>query len=247
VLVTVINFGRIGTCKLCQREAELQNSHVLSEFLYRELYDDKHRLAALSQDRKPKSLQTGVKEPMLCRACEQGFSKWETYAARKLADLPSTSDRAYGSIISYHGVDYARFKLFKLSLIWRMGAASHATFSGVSLGPLQEDLRRMLISSDPGEPLEYPVLLASPFGRGPFEKWLCIPHSRQRIFGHNVYEAFMGTLYWLFFMCRRASHIRWRNSFLSHEGVLTIHVYEGRFEDFYLNQWRMIKRLRVQL
>jgi hypothetical protein len=77
VLVTVINFGRIGTCKLCQREAELQNSHVLSEFLYRELYDDKHRLAALSQDRKPISLQTGVKEPMLCRACEQGFSKWK--------------------------------------------------------------------------------------------------------------------------------------------------------------------------
>jgi len=37
-------------CKLCNNEVPLRNSHIIPEFLYASLYDDKHRFYEISVD-----------------------------------------------------------------------------------------------------------------------------------------------------------------------------------------------------
>jgi len=41
--------ARRETCRLCLQERPLRDSHIIPEFLYRPLVDEKHRAAALDQ------------------------------------------------------------------------------------------------------------------------------------------------------------------------------------------------------
>jgi len=58
-------------CPLCQKEKPLVQSHVIPEFLYRPLYDEKHR--AIEAKLVPKGfnyLQKAYREPLPCSECE---------------------------------------------------------------------------------------------------------------------------------------------------------------------------------
>jgi hypothetical protein len=71
-------------CKLCHSEAELQNSHVISEFQYKPLYDAKHRFHVISinPEQKERFEQKGFREKLLCLPCETKLSRWEAYAKK---------------------------------------------------------------------------------------------------------------------------------------------------------------------
>ncbi len=121
-----------GVCKLCQQSRPLLRSHVLPEFLYKDtgVYDPKHRFVnvpKLGSNEKPKMEQQGLRERLLCMACEGRLSKFEDYAKRVVADMQaspvpmhtSAPTPADATVIS--GVDYKKFKLFLMSLVWRAG------------------------------------------------------------------------------------------------------------------------------
>ena len=69
-------------CKLCLKERNLCNSHIIPEFMYKPLYDTLHRYHMISfeSDEKNKYLRKGIREPLLCFDCEQHISKLETYS-----------------------------------------------------------------------------------------------------------------------------------------------------------------------
>ncbi len=55
--------------------------------------------------------------------------------------------------------DYATFKLFHLSVLFRASVSSLSTFQEVNLGALHEErIRQMLLNEDPGKDWEYPIL-----------------------------------------------------------------------------------------
>ena len=102
------------TCALCLGEAPLRNSHVIPEFLYRSLYDEKHRLHQVSADPAQPNiyLQKGLREPLLCELCEQRFSVSERYASMLLnggvgvsVRLESGSGLAYCIMMLRENVD----------------------------------------------------------------------------------------------------------------------------------------------
>ena len=64
-------------CRLCQRENELRNSHIVPEFLYGELYNSKgHMMGINGQGSKGWApLQKGIREHLFCEACEQHFNE----------------------------------------------------------------------------------------------------------------------------------------------------------------------------
>ena len=140
-------------CALCREEKTLSQSHVFPEFLYDELYDEHHRYNTLSilPDKRDLLTQSGMKEELLCYDCEQQLSRHEDYAARALRKLKqrirSTASHGY---FLHQGLDYARFKLFLLSLLWRAGVARQSFFANVQLGVQQEVLRIMLRANNPG-------------------------------------------------------------------------------------------------
>src|SRR3546814_3673721 len=90
------------------------------------MYDEKHRynVLSLAPERRVRIEQKGVREQLLCRDCEQKFSKLERYASLVLqGGAPGMDGQRNGSIVSVTGIDYAQFKLFLLSLLWRAGVA----------------------------------------------------------------------------------------------------------------------------
>ncbi len=207
------------------KPAELRNSHIVPEFLYQRLYDSKHRAAAIKA--QPGScedmIQKGLREYMLCQNCETQFSRYETYAAKVLRKLPDWSTAEPGQMVVAKDCQYAKFKLFQLSLLWRMGVAHQRSFEQVDLGPHEPVLRRMLFQEDPGRPLEYGCPLISTCGPGRADEFLK-PPVRHRINGHITYTAIFHGLIWVFFVSSRATKMREVRSFLSTSGDLPINV-----------------------
>ena len=75
----------LGNCALCRKHGELVESHIIPEFFYTELYDDKGRAMVLSThpERKNPPLQNGIKEHLLCAYCDNvQLSRYEDYTAR---------------------------------------------------------------------------------------------------------------------------------------------------------------------
>jgi hypothetical protein len=107
-----------------QGRGPLLLSHIVPEFLHRPIYDEHHRTLSFAHgDWRADILQKGVRERLLCAKCEARIQKWEHYFARfwyRSKRLPDPLP-AHGLILQ--GVDYAKLKLFVLSIVWRIGGS----------------------------------------------------------------------------------------------------------------------------
>jgi hypothetical protein len=147
-------------CRLCHQERELRNSHIVPEFLYADLYNDKGHLMAVngrgSKGWKP--LQNGMKEYLFCEACEQHFNEhFEKPFLRFWVQGRPLPDPWIGDQYQMINADYGTFKLFHVSVVFRAGVSTLATFSEVSLGPHEERMRQMLLAREPGPETLYPI------------------------------------------------------------------------------------------
>jgi hypothetical protein len=156
----------VRLCRLCGVEAPLCNSHILAEFLYEPLYDEKHTALEVPHggDGPIKTIQKGWRERLLCRACEVHFGRFEDHAARVLRSiLPHLKSRNAEEVITEPG-DYSLLKLFLLSTLWRAGVASTPTFRLANLGAVEPTIRAML---QPGREFPGPVTLFPTFAVAP--------------------------------------------------------------------------------
>jgi len=148
----------IGSCNLCGENRELCNSHIIPEFCYKPLYDDNHRVARVNlpdERRLFSPIQKGFREHLLCRNCEGLLNDRYERPFKKYWDKVQLPTSPPGAKIA--GFDYASFKLFHLSILWRAGVCSGKGLKE-SLGPYEEKLRAMLLSNNPGPVAHYPIL-----------------------------------------------------------------------------------------
>lgn len=141
----------IRKCALCLQPKNLRNSHVISESLYADLYEDSHTFLVViaEKDAKDWREQKGIRERLLCDCCEQLLAnQYESHGAQ---DYRQIKAKARCSKTTFtHVVDYRRFKLFQLTQLWRMAIATHAIWQRVVLPSSKlEQLRVMLLSGDP--------------------------------------------------------------------------------------------------
>jgi hypothetical protein len=128
----------MSLCRLCHLDRDLRNSHIVPEFLYDDLYNANGHLMAINGlgSRGWKTLQEGVREYLLCEVCEQHFNEYCEKPFRtqwvEAAPLPNPWN-VEG--IHWACFDYASFKLFHLSVLFRASVSSLPTFAAVSLGP----------------------------------------------------------------------------------------------------------------
>jgi len=223
----------IGPCKLCLEQASLKYSHILPEFLYEGVYDVKHKTIAL--DPRPNSrdriLQKGLREYLFCGECETHLSGYETYAANILRSLPDTSSCKPGDIVWKCGVDYKKFKIFQMSLLWRCGIALKSTFQDVELGPHEEKVRSLIKDSDPSDPWVYGCIMSAFLGSGPPIGMVKFP-GRLRIEGHIAYNFVALGLFWLFIVSSHSNRFYGKGSFLSIDGKLPLHISSKTPEEF---------------
>ena len=157
-------------CKLCLSTSKLCNSHIIPEWCYKAMYDDKHRgrsgkidITAEADLRWVMSyFQKGFREFLLCSDCELLLSKTERWFAEFWCNWSGWKDWKENikneiNHCTIAGADYRKFKLFHLSILWRASIARGEPFQEVSLGPYEETLRTMLINGDAGTPYSFPV------------------------------------------------------------------------------------------
>lgn len=159
-------------CKLCLLDKPLiKESHIIPDFLYKELYDEKHSIIRVDAKlERSFSIFNGEYEPnILCKECDnEVLGKLESYASVAFyggahSDIKTENHRKPDGLeyISVEGMEYGKFKLFLLSLLWRASISQREFFTNVSLGPHEEKIRRMLIAGDPGAPERYPCIISS--------------------------------------------------------------------------------------
>ena len=193
-------------CALCLEESELQRSHVIPEFLYRSLYDEKHRLQILStlEDRGNWLEQKGLREPLLCSGCEQKLSVWERYASLVLqGGLPLTVRRE-GKIVFVSGLDYLKFRLFQLSILWRASVSALPFFHRVRLGPHEEVLRQWLQAEDGGDPEKYGCLMFGINLSGSAFTQVIMQPVASRVNGTRSYRFMFGGFVWAYLVSSRS-------------------------------------------
>ena len=150
----------MANCRLCHRVEPLRDSHIVPEFLYRPLRNDKRQMSGINGRGRlgRRLIQRGLTEHLLCDACEQHLSNtYETPFLRSWLQAEALPRAAEPGSTHPITVDYAPFKLFHLSILFRSSASALPSFAPVSLGPHEERLRQLLLANDPGEDWQYPI------------------------------------------------------------------------------------------
>lgn len=214
------------TCALCRAEAPLQNSHIIPEFLYQALYDEKHRFHRLTTntDDKNRFLQKGLREPLLCMSCEQQLAKIERYASLVLNGGIGLDYRNDGDKTLISGLDYTTFKLFQMSILWRAGVSTLPEFRQVKLSHHTEVLRARLLNNDPGSPREYGCLMFAVRHEGAIVKDLVIEPTPSRLLDHKCYRFIFGGFAWIYVVSKHRLPNLITDQFLTADGVCVIRM-----------------------
>ncbi len=217
----------MSTCALCLNEAKLCESHIVPEFLYAELYNDRRQLMAISgtgsKGWKPE--QKGLREHLLCAGCERTLNEdieipfQNQWTHRNL--LPA---RAFRGDVIRVSVDYKALKLFHLSILFRTSVASGGTFSAVSLGKHENALRQMILAGDPGEPEQYPIVGQAVINaRGELDRRFVTAPWLEKLGYHRLYKIGFDGVVWSY--CVSSSiHRGSAESCLKKSGLLSLPV-----------------------
>lgn len=212
-------------CKLCLKEKDLCNSHIIPEFMYKTLYDSLHRyhMVSVEPDEKNKFQQKGIREKLLCSNCEQHIGNWERYASKIYSGKFEIDNYADKEFVGISGIDYKQFKLFQLSILWRIGVASIRGFKHIKLGPHEEILRKMLLEFNPGDPNEYGCIMVSLIDEDEHIKGLTITPDSLRYFGHRAVRVIIGGMIWAYIVSNHSKMFKFKNLFLKEDGILTVY------------------------
>jgi hypothetical protein len=154
-------------CKLCGKDKKLVRAHIIPKSLWKPLFDAElppqiHSHAPTSYSKKSPvgAYDTGI----VCAQCESIFSPWDDYAQKLLLADPIEEKYVIknGRKIAYveTDFDYAKLKLFFISLLWKAAVSNHYFFSRVNVGSFEPQLRRMILKGDPGDPDTFATLMA---------------------------------------------------------------------------------------
>lgn len=166
----------MGICRLCLKEKVLlKKSHIIPDFMYQDLYDGKHKLHVFNPYdvargvNKTKSPSSGEYQGgLLCKDCDGGIiGSLETYASKAIygGALPANECPQCENFIQPDGlrfavcnnIDYKKFKLFLLSVLWRASISTRPLFSSINLGPHEEEIRTMIFENNPKTQSDYPI------------------------------------------------------------------------------------------
>jgi hypothetical protein len=174
---------------------------VLPEFVWKPIYDQKHRIEEVtSLHKQMRILQKGLRERLLCPDCEQYLNdNYEKYFVDVWYEKGLAPTNMAQDCVCVSGLDYARFKLFNLSILWRAGVSTLEQFKEVSLGKHEEILRSMIQNRDPGPEHQYGILayaLTSPQTGEVCQEIVTAPTRTYFQDSHVGYDFIFGGFLW---------------------------------------------------
>jgi hypothetical protein len=128
--------------------------------MYRDLFDEKHRIVSTDIEKfePQRYFQSGIYENNLfCKRCDNEIlGSLEKYGSIVLFGSNNKSPqkvdiKRYISptgvpFMQIESINYQKFKLFLLSILWRASISKHEFFQNVRLGPYNEVLRKAILN-----------------------------------------------------------------------------------------------------
>lgn len=216
------------TCRLCHKQRKLCRSHIIPEFCYKSLYDEKHRAIAINPKDSTDTgyIQKGLRSNILCEDCEQLINdnyekpfKQYWYDRDVLGQLEAGPDS-----ILLTNIPYGPFKLFHLSIMFRASVSDHFNFGEIRLGPHEDAIRRMLLDNEPLDDQTYPIMCGAVEGKkGEIWTDLIGPGRRLRAeFGHRTYLVTFAGAQWFYFITSHQSQAIRREMCLQSDGRMPV-------------------------
>jgi len=154
-------------CKLCLKEKKLIKAHIIPASFYKFSSDgEPHKVLSTREGSFPKLSRTGeYDEEILCVNCDSKLGMYEQYAKDLLIQKANPKEvithKNERVCYTVDNIDYKRFKLFLLSLLWKLDVSSREIFTAVKLGGSHErNIRQMILNENPGSDDEYSVILS---------------------------------------------------------------------------------------
>lgn len=219
-----------GVCKLCLTHSELMYSHIIPEFFFRYMYDDKSRALLVEAEYLGKTpIQKGIREYMLCLSCEKRLNVYETYVAKLWKkDFP---EMVQDNMFIMKDIDYGLFRLFHLSILWRASVSTLDFFKHVSLGKHEEIIRTMILNYDPGKADQYSFIPRIVYDTDKKNIHAIAEPLQAKQDGFTFYNFSFGGVMWEYMVsvqsCRKLSNTY---PFFSEEGKLCLTT-ENIFEN----------------
>lgn len=216
----------MAKCKLCGEEKVLRDSHILPEFIFKPLYDSIHRFHVISTipHDKNRIFQKGIREELLCKDCEQIFSKYERYASIVFNKSENINVHRINNEYHFSGIRYDLFKLFQLSILWRIGISKCPGFEKIDIGPHEQKIRTMLINENPGKYFEYGTIIIALIGENKLLNGLIITPEQFKHDGFTFIRVVFAGYIWLFIVSSHSSRFPFKEYFLSEKDELIIQV-----------------------
>jgi hypothetical protein len=154
----------IGRCRLCDHERSLIDAHIIAEVWFRRLARFGGINRILKEVEYPKRARSGIYDSgILCAECDGVFSPWENYAQEllnfELSHFQPVLSNGAPVAFTCEIFDYSKLKLFFISLLWRASISTHPFFQKVDIGPYEARAKALISAKDPGDPMEFGVLL----------------------------------------------------------------------------------------
>lgn len=219
------------TCRLCDEKKPLKKSHIIPRFFYEpmEWKGNNFRYQILGVDsNRAITGQGGIKERLLCEDCEQNFSRYENYVSKTLyGGIELTFSKVHNRRWLISGLDYNKFKLFQLSILWRASVSSQTFFESVELEKKHEsNIRKMLIAKDPGPSEKYPCILVAVIFEGNAIDDLMLNPTRIMQDSHWVYRFVFGGFAWAYFVSSNSIPDKVRQYAINKNGEMIVSALE---------------------
>jgi hypothetical protein len=209
------------TCRLCKREEKLCDSHIIPEFLFKNLYDSKHRAVELFAKGYKRFVQKGLRDSLLCTGCEGHIARYieAPFAKQWEKVLPSSYSNP---IFPVSGLNYAVTKLMILTNLWRAHCSNKMYWESGNLGPYAEKIREMIRNLDPGDEKTFPIwgqLLVD--RENNVHADVITPFTQSRLNRHHFYYAIFGGVEW-YIVISESTEVIMKDACLTKHGTMQL-------------------------
>ena len=198
-------------CALCLLAFdELCRSHIVPDYHFRRIRDEEDQLLKISATgrRLERKIQTGLFDRLLCQTCERHLNENFENEVHRLFESgvfdPSSAGLGQDYLVQ---TDYATFRLYMLSILWRASVSELPPFDLFKLGPVAEEfLRCCILNLVAPLPMEFPFIVVSlEFDGGWTHEWITLPMPGSI---GNVKAAYfvVGGLYVCFILSKTMIH-----------------------------------------
>jgi hypothetical protein len=159
-------------CKFCLKKAELvKKSHIIPKSFLKWVMDEDFKMVKIQMNKdetKGRDIYNAFYQgDILCRSCENLFSKDENYTYRfidkfrrgAIRPIKTTNDNQ--GVSFYYNIDVKRIKFCLLSILWRMAISSREEFLNVNIDKIVDKLRVGLLTDNYMNERFFPVSLIS--------------------------------------------------------------------------------------